>query len=146
MKIYPFLMVITLLFCGVAHAENAMLRGGQGSDPALVWPQISIMVTELATKHKIPESQAQDFADHLLLSYNQRRISEGDMVRQSLSGKLTFPVCSETQSRQSVAFKVDMRVEAAYVAILPVGDTLRDSVESALMNYVRSCPMPISQE
>lgn len=133
-------LMVGLLSSGTARAENAMVLGGQGADPAQIWPQLSELVDDIAADHNLPAAQAQDFNNHLMLSYTQRQTSVGGaFVRRSLSGRVQFPVCSHEKTKRSIAFQVEDFVTVADDTKIQVTEAISEKLELALMDYATTC-------
>lgn len=133
-------MMVGLLFSGTARAENAMVLGGQGADPAHIWPQLAELVDDIAADHNLPAAQAQDFNSHLMLSYTQRQTEVGGaFIRRSLSGRVLFPVCSHEKAKRSIAFQVEDFVSVADDTKIQVTAAISEKLELALMDYATTC-------
>jgi hypothetical protein len=133
-------VMVGLLLSGTAQAGNAMVSGGQGADPAHVWPQLTALVDDIAADHNLPTAQVQDFNNHLMVSYTQRQTAVGGaFVRRSLSGRVLFPVCSQEKTKRSIAFQVEDFVTAADDTKIQVTAAISEKLELALMDYATTC-------
>jgi hypothetical protein len=135
-------LMVGLLFSGTARAENAMVSGGQGADPAHIWPQLTELVDNIAADHNLPDVQVQEFNNHLMLSYTQRQTAVGGaFIRRSLSGRVLFPVCSHEKAKRSIAFQVEDFVTAADDTKIQVTAAISEKLELALMDYATTCSL-----
>lgn len=138
---YNLLIVISLFLSNLASAETAIVVGGQGADPAQLWPQLNHVVEEMAMDHNISLSQAHEFSAHIQLSYNHKEKADGELLHQNLSGRLLFPVCSKEKAKKSVAFTVDVRVPVQEMVQTEVIAAVSDTMELALVDYASSCTL-----
>jgi hypothetical protein len=138
---YNLLVVISLFLSNIASAETAIVVGGQGADPAQLWPQLNGLVEEMAMNHNISMSQAHEFSASIQLSYNHKEKADGELLHQNLSGRLLFPVCSKEKAKKSVAFTVDVRVPVQEMVQAEVIAAVSDTMELALVDYASSCTL-----
>ena len=139
------MIFLAMFWMGAAQAKTAVVMGGQGSDPAQLWPQLNELVQEIAADHNIPQEQVEAFNQSLLLRYSEKEVTEGGEVRRTLNGRLLLPRCAQSKSDRSIAFGMETHGVEDLMVDPRISETIGDALELALVDYSTSCVIPQSE-
>lgn len=131
-----------------ACSQGAVVVGGAGRDPAMLWVELDGIIDRIAENHALPEEKVSAFKEATALRYRSESGVDGDKLRQEVSGRILLPTCSRSDTQHPLAFEVQTIRPATLTEVYgaPLSSqtgefrwAIEDELEMALMDYMTIC-------